>query len=93
MERTVLWRHTFRNSLINIVTALALLVVGLMHGIVLVETVFGWPGLGRLVVEAVTARDLFLVQALVLLFGCMYLVANLAADILYGVVDPRVRYG
>jgi ABC-type dipeptide/oligopeptide/nickel transport system permease component len=92
MERTVLWRHTFRNSLISIVTAIALLVVGLMHGIVLVETVFGWPGLGRLVVEAVTARDLFLVQALVLLFGSMYLSASLAADILYGVVDPRVRY-
>ena len=92
MERTVLWRHTFRNSLIPVITAVALLLVGMMNGIVLVETVFGWPGLGRLIVEAVTARDLFLVQALVLLIGSMYLFANFCADVLYGVVDPRVRY-
>jgi peptide/nickel transport system permease protein len=78
--------------LIPVVTAVALLLVGMMNGIVLVETVFGWPGLGRLIVEAVTARDLFLVQALVLLIGSMYLLANFCADILYGVVDPRVRY-
>lgn len=92
-ERVVLWRHTVRNALITIITALALLMVGMLNGIVLVETVFGWPGLGRLAVSAVTSRDLFLVQAIVLLIGAMYLVANLVADILYGVVDPRITLG
>lgn len=91
-ERVVLWRHTFRNALIPIITAMALLLVGILNGIVLVETVFGWPGLGRLAVEAVTSRDLFLVQGVVLLIAVMYLTANLMADVLYAFADPRVRY-
>jgi peptide/nickel transport system permease protein len=92
-ERIVLWRHTVRNALITIITALALLMVGMLNGIVLVETVFGWPGLGRLAVSAVTARDLFLVQGIVLLIGVMYLCANLIADIMYALVDPRIKLG
>ena len=92
-ERVVLWRHTVRNALITIITALALLMVGMLNGIVLVETVFGWPGLGRLAVSAVTARDLFLVQGIVLLIGVMYLCANLVADIMYALVDPRIKLG
>ena len=91
-SRLVLWRHTFRNALIPIITAVALLIVTMMNGIVLVETVFGWGGIGRLLVQSVLQRDLFLVQALVLMIGCMFLVANFAADILYSVVDPRVKY-
>ena len=92
-ERVVLWRHTVRNALITIITAVALLMVGMLNGIVLVETVFGWPGLGRLAVSAVTARDLFLVQGIVLLIGVMYLFANLVADIMYAMVDPRIKLG
>ena len=72
---------------------LALLMVGMLNGIVLVETVFGWPGLGTLAVSAVTARDLFLVQGIVLLIGVMYLCANLIADIMYAIVDPRIKLG
>ena len=91
--RLVLWRHTFRNALIPIITTVALLVVSMMNGIVLVETVFGWGGIGRLLVTAVQGRDLFLVQGLVLIIGIMFLVANLLADVLYSMVDPRVKLG
>ena len=72
---------------------LALLMVGMLNGIVLVETVFGWPGLGRLAVSAVTARDLFPGQGIVLLIGVMYLCANVVADIMYAIVDPRIKLG
>ena len=90
-ERSVLWRHTVRNSLITVITSVALLAVGLMNGIVLVETVFGWPGLGQLLAGSVLNRDLFVVQGLTLLIGVAFLVANFLADILYSVVDPRIR--
>ena len=91
--RMVLWRHTFRNALIPIITATALLIVSLMNGIVLVEAVFGWGGIGRLLVTAVGAKDLFLVQGLTMMIGSMFLLANFLADLLYSVVDPRVKYG
>ena len=90
--RLVLWRHTFRNALIPIITAVALLMVGMLNGIVLVETVFGWGGIGRLLVSAVFSRDLFLVQGLVMMIGSMFLVASFLADVLYSVVDPRVKF-
>jgi ABC-type dipeptide/oligopeptide/nickel transport system permease component len=90
-ERNVLWGHTVRNSLITVITSVALLSVGLMNGIVLVETVFGWPGLGQLFALAVLSRDLFLVQGMTLLIGTAFLVANFLADILYSIVDPRIR--
>jgi peptide/nickel transport system permease protein len=90
-ERSVLWRHTVRNSLITVITSVALLAVGLMNGIVLVETVFGWPGLGQLLAGSVLNRDLFVVQGLTLLIGTSFLVANFLADILYSIVDPRIR--
>ena len=90
--RSVLWRHTVRNALIPIITAVSLLIVWLMTGIVLVETVFGWGGIGRLLVAAVGGRDLFLVQGIVLMIGAGFLVANFLADVLYSVVDPRVKY-
>ena len=90
-ERNVLWGHTVRNSLITVITSVALLSAGLMNGIVLVETVFGWPGLGQLFALAVLSRDLFLVQGMTLLIGTGFLVANFLADILYSIVDPRIR--
>ena len=90
-ERTVLWRHTVRNSLITVITSVALLTVGMMNGIVLVETVFGWPGLGQLFAIAVLSRDLFLVQGMTMLVGTAFLLMNFLADILYSIVDPRIR--
>ena len=90
-ERTVLWRHTVRNSLITVITSVALLAVGMMSGIVLVETVFGWPGLGQLFASSVLARDLFAVQGMTMLVGVAFLTMNFLADILYSIVDPRIR--
>lgn len=92
MERSVLWRHTLKNALIPPITSVALLGVGMLNGIVLVEIVFGWPGLGIMAVSSVLARDLFLIQGITLLFGALYLLANFLADVAYSIVDPRVRY-
>ena len=92
MERQVLWRHTLKNALIAPITSVALLGVGMLNGIVLVEIVFGWPGLGIMAVSSVLARDLFLIQGITLLFGALYLLANFLADVAYSIVDPRVRY-
>ena len=92
-NRLVLWRHSVRNAQITIITTLALMFVGMLNGIVLVETVFGWGGLGRLAVQSVTSRDLFLIQGITLLFGSMYLIANFLADVAYSLVDPRIRMG
>ena len=92
MERSVLWRHTLKNALIPPITSVALLGVGMLNGIVLVEIVFGWPGLGIMAVSSVLARDLFLIQGITLLFGALYLFANFMADVAYSIVDPRVRY-
>lgn len=90
-ESNVLWRHIVRNSLITVITSVALLAVGMLNGIVLVETVFGWPGLGQLLAASVMSRDLFVVQGIAMLIGSAFLLTNFLADILYGVVDPRIR--
>ena len=85
--------HALRNALIPIVTLLGLDIAALMSGVVLTETVFNWPGLGRLVVQAVFDLDIPLVAGTVLFSAVLVLVANLAVDLLYGVIDPRVRHG
>ncbi len=84
-------RHLFRNSLIPIISITALELSQLLAGAVIVETVFAWPGLGLLTVQSIAARDFLVVQAVVLLGAFVTIGANLAADILYSVVDPRVR--
>ena len=91
LEITVLSRHAVRNALITVVTATALLMAELLGGIVMVETVFGWPGMGRLLVQAVFRRDLFLLQGIVMLVGSLFLVANFMADVAYHLLDPRLR--
>jgi len=83
--------HALRNALIPIVTLLGLDMAGLMSGVVLTETVFNWPGLGRLAVQAVFALDIPLVAGTVLFSGVLVLVANLVVDLLYGVIDPRIQ--
>jgi peptide/nickel transport system permease protein len=86
-------RHALRNALIPIVTLLGLDVAALMSGVVLTETVFNWPGLGRLAVQAVFSLDVPLVAGTVLFSALLVLASNLVVDLLYGVIDPRVQRG
>ena len=88
--RLYLW-HALRNALIPIVTLLGLDIAALMSGVVLTETVFNWPGLGRLAVQAVFSLDIPVVAGTVLFSATLVLISNLAVDLLYGVIDPRVR--
>lgn len=92
-ERTVVLRHALRNALIPVVTLLGLYLPLLFSGAVFVETVFQWPGMGRVVVDAIARRDYPLVMAGTFLFAVMVVVGNLVADILYAVADPRIRHG
>jgi peptide/nickel transport system permease protein len=87
------FRHALRNALIPIVTLLGLDVAALMSGVVLTETVFNWPGLGRLAVQAVFSLDIPVVAGTMLFSATLVLAANLAVDLLYGAIDPRVRRG
>jgi peptide/nickel transport system permease protein len=85
--------HLLRNSMIPIISITALEISQLLAGAVIVETVFAWPGLGLLTVQSIASRDFMVVQAVVLLGAFVTIGANLAADILYSIVDPRVRLG
>ena len=91
-ETSILIRHALRNAAIPIVTVVGAGVASLITGVVVTESVFNLPGLGRLVVEAVLARDYPVIQALILLFSFVYILVNLIVDILYTVFDPRIRY-
>ncbi len=91
-ERRILMRHALRNAAVPIVTVLGIGVASLITGVVVTESVFNLPGLGRLVVEAVLARDYPVIQGLILLFSFTYILINLVVDILYTVFDPRIRY-
>jgi ABC-type dipeptide/oligopeptide/nickel transport system permease component len=90
---TVVMRHAFRNALVPISTVLGLELAGLLGGAVLTETVFAWPGLGRWIVDASIARDYPAINAGVLVLAVIFVIANLAVDLLYAAVDPRIRYG
>ncbi|MCI0548428.1 MAG: ABC transporter permease [Candidatus Rokubacteria bacterium] len=89
-ERLVVSKHALRNALIPILTLLGLQAGQLMGGAVLTETVFAWPGLGRLMVKAIFARDYILLQGAVLLFALAFVVVNLIVDLSYGALDPRI---
>ena len=89
----IYFHHALRNALIPIVTLLGLDVAALMSGVVLTETVFNWPGLGRLAVQAVFNLDIPVVAGTVLFSATLVLASNLAVDVLYGAIDPRVRRG
>ncbi len=88
----VIWKHAFRNALIPPLTVSALLLAGFITGAVVVETVFAWPGLGRLAVDAVSNNDYPLMTGTVLVFAAVYLVMNLLTDVAYAYIDPRIRY-
>lgn len=90
-RRRILWRHALKNALIPTVSVAAIETGSLLGGNMIVETVFGWPGLGRLVVESIFVRNYPLVQAAVLFYALTYVMLNFVADILYTVLNPRVR--
>jgi peptide/nickel transport system permease protein len=91
-RHTILVRHALRNAAVPIVTVIGLGVALLIGGVVVTESVFSIPGLGRLTVDAVLARDYPTVQAVILLFSFVYVLLNLAVDLSYLWLDPRIRY-
>ena len=91
-ELKVMFRHALRNAAVPIVTVIGLGIALLIGGVVVTESVFTIPGLGRLTVDAVLARDYPTIQAVILLFSFVYVLINLAVDLLYTVLDPRIRY-
>jgi len=91
-ERTVLWRHVTSNALIPVITVVGLELGTLLSGSIIVETVFAWPGSGGLLITALNARDYPLVTGLVMTYTLAFVAINLIIDVLYGIVDPRIRY-
>ncbi|UCD81136.1 MAG: ABC transporter permease, partial [Desulfobacterales bacterium] len=91
-EWNVVLKHMFRNSLLPVVTIFSMEFVKLLGGAVIVETVFSWPGVGFLMVDAIYARDYPLVQAGIVFFSFLFIVVNLLVDLLYSVIDPRIKY-
>ncbi len=85
-------RHALRNGLIPVITILGLQMGTLLAGAIITESIFSWPGLGRLTIQAINARDYPLVQGCVLTIAVTYILINLVTDLLYSVVDPRIRY-
>jgi peptide/nickel transport system permease protein len=92
IERKVLFRHALRNAAVPIVTVIGLGIALLIGGVVVTESVYTIPGLGRLTVDAVLARDFPVIQAVILLFSFVYVIVNLLVDIIYTILDPRIRY-
>jgi peptide/nickel transport system permease protein len=92
VERKVLFRHALRNAAVPIVTVIGLGIALLIGGVVVTESVYTIPGLGRLTVDAVLARDFPVIQAVILLFSFVYVVINLLVDLTYTILDPRIRY-
>lgn len=88
---TVLVRHALRNAMIPLVTMLGLRLGGLLNGTVVVEVLFGWPGLGRLLIDSINARDYPVIQIVVPLSAVMFVVINVLVDVTYGLLDPRMR--
>ncbi len=90
--RPMLFRHALKNAAVPIVTVVGIGVALLISGVVITETVFNIPGIGRLVVDAITRRDYPIIQGVMLVFSAIYVLVNLAVDLSYTLFDPRVRY-
>jgi peptide/nickel transport system permease protein len=90
-ERAVVWRHILRNALITVVTILGLQLGALLNGSVITETVFSYPGIGDLLIQSISVRDYRLTQVLILFFGVIYFVVNVLVDVLYTLIDPRIK--
>jgi peptide/nickel transport system permease protein len=91
-EQVVLWKHGLKNALLPVVTFAVMLFVQFLGGAVVTETVFAWPGLGRLILESITTRDYPIVQAGVLVLSALYLTGNLLVDLLYSWLNPKIRH-
>ena len=90
-ERVIVYKHAFKNALIPVVTILALQVPNLIGGSLITETVFAWPGLGQLLIQCINGKDMCVVQACVVVIALVTMVANLLADLVYCLIDPRIR--
>ncbi len=91
-HRSVIFRHAARNAFLPLVTLVGLSLPGLFGGALIIENIFAWPGMGRLTIEAVGRRDYTMVMGTTLLFAALTMVSNLIADVMYGILDPRVRF-
>jgi peptide/nickel transport system permease protein len=92
-ERMVINKHAFKNAMLPVLTMVAMNFVFLLNGTVITESIFNWPGVGRLVVESIFARDYATIQTVVLLLSGLFVFANLIVDVLYAYIDPRIKYG
>ena len=90
-ERTVVYRHALRNAMIPVLTVLGLQFGALLAGAIVTETIFSWPGIGRLTIQAINNRDYYLVQGCILAIGLTYVAVNFLTDLLYSVANPRIR--
>ena len=90
-ERSVVYRHALRNALIPVITVLGLQFSSLLAGAIVTETIFSWPGIGRLTIQAISNRDYYLVQGCILAIGLTYVAVNFLTDLLYSVANPRIR--
>jgi peptide/nickel transport system permease protein len=91
-ERIVIYHHAFRNALLPIVTIIGLQFGNALGGAVVTETIYGWPGMGRLVVQAIGQRDFPVVQGAVLILALLFSIVNVVVDLTYALIDPRIRY-
>lgn len=89
---TAIFRHALKNALIPVITIVALQFGSLLTGAIITEQIFSWPGLGRLLIQSITTRDYPQVQASIMVIALTYIMVNLLADLLYGIVDPRIKY-
>lgn len=92
-ERTVVWKHALRNAAVVPLTYFGILAASILTGSVVIETVFSWPGMGWVAIEAIRGRDFPVVQAVIVTYAIIYMISNLVVDLLYVVVDPRIRHG
>lgn len=90
-ERTVVYRHALRNAMIPVLTVVGLQFGALLAGAIVTETIFSWPGIGRLTIQAISNRDYYLVEGCILAIGLTYVAVNLLTDLLYSVANPRIR--
>jgi peptide/nickel transport system permease protein len=90
-NRTILYLHAFKNAFLPLITIVGLALPGLLGGALFIETIFAWPGMGRLTYEAVGRRDYTMIMATTLMFSVLTMISNLVADVLYAVLDPRIR--
>jgi ABC-type dipeptide/oligopeptide/nickel transport system permease component len=87
----IVWKHCLRNALLPVLTFTGMHLAFLLHGSVVIETVFAWPGVGRLIYQGIMGRDYPLVQGCILILGVLMIMMNLSVDILYSYIDPRIR--